>query len=101
MDKDSIHNKLSKLKERLNLNQQEICKKTEEVKEIIIGDLKPKRKFLSFVSAVNGAKVRFIRDIAFVKGEKLSGTLEGIIFKITICDEGTIKFEEVDFYSNC
>jgi Protein of unknown function (DUF1778) len=71
-------------------------KQTEEVKEIIIGDLKPKRKFLSFVSAVNGAKIRFIRDIAFVKGEKLSGTLEGIIFKITICDEGTIKFEEVD-----
>ena len=71
-------------------------KQTEEVKEIIIGDLKPKRKFLSFVSAVNGARVRFIRDVAFVKGEKLSGTLEGIIFKITICDEGTINFEEVD-----
>ena len=34
MDKDSIHNKLSKLKERLNLNQQEICKKTEEVKKV-------------------------------------------------------------------
>jgi uncharacterized protein (DUF1778 family) len=31
-----------------------------------------------------------------VKGEKLSGTLEGVIFKITICDEGTINFEEVD-----
>ena len=74
----------------------EETKQTEEVKEIIIGDLKPKRKFLSFVSAVNGARVRFIRDIAFVKGEKLSGTLEGIIFKITICDEGTINFEEVD-----
>jgi hypothetical protein len=74
----------------------EETKQTEEVKEIIIGDLKPKRKFLSFVSAVNGARVRFIRDIAFVKGEKLSGTLEGIVFKITICDEGTIKFEEVD-----
>ena len=74
----------------------EETKQTEEVKEIIIGDLKPKRKFLSFVSAVNGARVRFIRDVAFVKGEKLSGTLEGIIFKITICDEGTIKFEEVD-----
>lgn len=74
----------------------EETKQTEEVKEIIIGDLKPKRKFLSFVSAVNGAKIRFIRDIAFVKGEKLSGTLEGIIFKITICDEGTINFEEVD-----
>ena len=67
-----------------------------EVKEVIIGEFKPKRKFLSFISAVNGARVRFNRDIAFVKGEKLSGTLEGVIFKITICDEGTINFEEVD-----
>ena len=66
----------------------------DQEKEIIIGDYTPKRKFLSFVSAVNGAKIRYIRDIAFVKGEKLSGMLEGAIFKITICDEGTIKFEE-------
>jgi hypothetical protein len=68
--------------------------KTEEVKEVIIGDFKTKRNFLNFVSAVNGVKIRFIRDIAFLKGEKLSGILEGAIFKITICDEGTIKFEE-------
>jgi len=70
--------------------------KTEETKEIIIGQFKPKRKFLNFVSAVNGARIRFIRDIAFIKGEKLSGVLEGIVFKVTICDEGTINFEEVD-----
>lgn len=69
---------------------------TQEEKEIVIGDFTPKRKFLNFVSAVNGAKIRFIRDIAFIKGEKLSGVLEGLIFKITICDEGTVKFEEVD-----
>jgi len=68
----------------------------QEVKQPVIGEFKPKRAFLNFVSAVNGARVRFIRDVAFVKGEKLSGTLEGIVFKITICDEGTINFEEVD-----
>jgi hypothetical protein len=67
---------------------------TEEVKSPIIGDFKPKRKFLNFVSSVNGSRIRFIRDIAFLKGEKISGVLEGVIFKITICDEGTIKFEE-------
>jgi hypothetical protein len=77
-----------------NQNMDDAKQEVEEVKEIIIGDYKPKRKFLSFVSAVNGAKIRYIRDIAFVKGEKLSGMLEGAIFKITICDEGTIKFEE-------
>lgn len=68
---------------------------TEEVRtEPIIGQFKPKRKFLNFVSAVNGARIRFIRDVAFLKGEKLSGVLEGAIFKITICDEGTINIEE-------
>jgi hypothetical protein len=72
--------------------QEEI--KTEDVKEVIIGEFKTKRKLLNFVSAVNGSRIRFIRDIAFLKGEKLSGILEGAIFKITICDEGTINFEE-------
>ena len=62
--------------------------------EPLIGEFKPKRKFLNFVSAVNGARIRFIRDVAFLKGEKLSGVLEGVIFKITICDEGTINIEE-------
>jgi hypothetical protein len=81
-------------KEFLPVSKEESTEEVEELKEIIIGEFKPKRKFLSFVSAVNGAKIRYIRDIAFVKGEKLSGMLEGAIFKITICDEGTIKFEE-------
>lgn len=81
-------------KQFLPVRKEESTNEVEEVKEIIIGEYTPKRKFLSFVSAVNGAKIRYIRDIAFVKGEKLSGMLEGAIFKITICDEGTIKFEE-------
>jgi hypothetical protein len=75
---------------------EETLNNEQEVKQPVIGEFKPKRKFLNFVSAVNGARIRFIRDIALVKGEKLSGTLEGVIFKITICDEGTINFEEVD-----
>lgn len=64
---------------------------TEEVKT---GKFKPKRNFLNFISAVNGAKIRFIRDVAFVKGEMLSGVLEGAIFKISIYPNGTIDFEE-------
>ena len=68
---------------------------TEDLRtEPLIGEFKPKRKFLNFISAVNGARIRFIRDVAFLKGEKLSGVLEGAIFKITICDEGTINIEE-------
>jgi len=68
----------------------------EIVKEPVIGEFKPKRKFLSFVSAVSGKKIRLIRETAFIEGKKLSGMLEKAKFKITICDEGTINFEEVE-----
>lgn len=68
----------------------------EIVKEPVIGEFKPKRKFLSFVSAVSGKKIRLIRETAFIEGRKLSGMLERAKFKITICDEGTINFEEVE-----
>lgn len=78
------------------IENQDLLEEKEEVKIPVIGEFKPKRQFLNFISGVNGARVRFIRDIAFVKGEKLSGILEGVIFKITICDEGTINFEEID-----
>lgn len=67
-----------------------------EVKEPVIGEFKPKRKFLSFVSAVAGKKIRLLRETAFIEGRKLSGVLERAKFKITICDEGTINFEEVE-----
>ena len=68
---------------------------TEETKEPVIGKFKPKRKFLNFVIGKRGG-IRFHTDTAFIKGEQLSGMLEGVVFKITICDEGTINFEETD-----
>lgn len=70
----------------------------EEVKEPVIGEFKTKKKFLNFISAVSisGQKVRFNSDSAFIKGELLSGMLEKAVFKLTICDEGTINFEEVE-----
>jgi hypothetical protein len=67
----------------------------ETSKETVIGNYKPKREFLNFVTGLKG-RVRLLSDYAFIKGEQLSGMLEGVIFKITICDEGTINFEEVD-----
>jgi hypothetical protein len=66
-----------------------------EVKEPVIGQYKPKRKFLNFVTGLKG-RIRLLSNYAFIKGEQLSGMLEGVVFKITICDEGTINFEEVD-----
>lgn len=68
--------------------------KTTESKEPVIGQFKPKRKFLNFVTGLKG-RIRLLSNYAFIKGEQLSGMLEGVIFKVTICDEGTINFEEV------
>jgi hypothetical protein len=64
-------------------------------KEPVIGKFKPKRGFINFVSAVSGAKVRLLRDVAYINASKLSGMLEGVKLKVTICDEGTINLEEV------
>lgn len=66
-----------------------------EVKETVLGKFKPKRKFLNFVAATNN-NVRILQETAFIEGSKLSGVLEGAKFKVTICDEGTIDFVEVD-----
>jgi hypothetical protein len=66
-----------------------------EDKEPIIGQFKPKRKFLNFVTGLKG-RIRLLNNVAFIKGEQFSGMLEGAIFKVTICDEGTINFEETD-----
>jgi len=63
-------------------------------KEKTIGKFSPKRKFLHFVQGRRGG-IRFHTDTAFIKSEELTGTIEGAIFKITICDEG-INFEETD-----
>jgi hypothetical protein len=70
----------------------------EEVKEPVIGKFKTKKNFLNFISAatIRGQNVRFNADFAFIKGEVLSGMLEKAIFKLTICDEGTVNFEEVE-----
>ena len=78
--------------------QGEEANQVEEIKEPVIGEFKTKKKFLNFLSAssIRGQKVRFNTETAFIKGSFLSGMLEKAIFKITICDEGTINFEEVE-----
>ena len=67
----------------------------EEKKETVIGKFKPKRQFLNFIQGRKGG-VRYHTDVAYIKSEELTGTIEGAIFKVTICDEGTINFEETD-----
>lgn len=65
-------------------------------KEKVIGEFKPKRKFISFLSSIKNYKLRLLTDSAYITGDQLSGVLDGSKFKITICDEGTINFEVVE-----
>jgi len=68
---------------------------TPEVKTPRIGQFKTKDKFIEFVGGKGN--VNFLTDEAFVESKYLSGSLSNDIkFKLTICDEGTVDFEEVD-----
>ena len=67
----------------------------EEVKEPVIGDFKPKDKFIEFIGGKGN--VNFISNEATIEAKYLSGLdMDGIVFKLTICDEGTVNFDEVD-----
>jgi hypothetical protein len=77
------------------MDTENISAEVSEVTEPRIGKYKPKRKFINFITGLKG-RVRLLNNVAFIKGEELSGMLEGAIFKITICDEDTIDFEELD-----
>lgn len=59
-----------------------------------VGKFKPKRKFLNFVSSV-GNRTRLISNYSFIKGDKLSGMLDGSKFKFTIYED-TVDIEEID-----
>lgn len=87
--------KSKKSKEIASIDSSDVTVDSIQKEDPVIGPFKPKRKFLNFVTGLK-SRVRILNNYAFLKGEKLSGMLEGVIFKITICDEGTINFEEVD-----
>jgi hypothetical protein len=68
---------------------------TSEVALPIIGQFKPKRKFISFISGTKSG-IRFVSNTALLSLKELTRTFEeDIILKFTICDEGTINVEEV------
>ena len=67
----------------------------EDVEETIIGEFKPKDKLIEFI----GGKgyVNFISKEATIEAKYLSGLeMDNITFKLTICDEGTVNFEEIE-----
>ena len=74
----------------------EITTKTKETKEEIkvpeFGKFKTKERFLEFVSFKRGLNI-IIKE-AFISGSQISSMeFEGVKFKLTIKDEGTVDFE--------
>ena len=68
--------------------------KTDDVKTPVIGEFKPKDKFIEFIGGKG--HINFIANEATIEGKYLSGLdLEDVIFKLTICDEGTVNLEEM------
>lgn len=65
------------------------------VKEQIIGQFKPKEKFTEFVGG--RGNIQFHANEATIEAKYLSGLdMDNITLKLTICDEGTVNFDEVD-----
>lgn len=59
------------------------------------GDFKTKEKFIEFIGA--RGNINFISKEAMIQGEMLSGLgLENSSFKLTIYDDGTVDFDDVD-----
>ena len=64
-------------------------------KEIKIGKFKTKEKLIEFIGF--RGNVNFIANEATIESKYLSGLdLDNVVFKLTICDNGTVDFDEVD-----
>jgi hypothetical protein len=49
------------------------------------------------IDTIESVEVNFISNEATIEAKYLSGLdMDGIVFKLTICDEGTVNFDEVD-----
>ena len=60
-----------------------------------IGQFKTKIKFVDFIGM--RGNINFIDNEALIEGKYLSGLdIEDVMFKLTICDENTVNFDEVD-----
>ena len=67
----------------------------QEPKEPRIGEFKTRERFIEFVGGKGN--VNFITDEAIVDSKYLSGSIEpGIKFQLTICDDSTVDFVELD-----
>jgi hypothetical protein len=65
-----------------------------EVEEKKTGKIKPSKKIAQFTATALG--INFIAKEATIEGRYISGLgLDDVVFKLTICDDDTIDFEEI------
>ena len=76
-----------------------ILEEKEEIKPIVLGKYKTKKQFGEFIGTKGN--INLLSKTAFIEGRYITGIgLEDTSFKMTICDENTIDFEEVGT-NNC
>jgi uncharacterized coiled-coil protein SlyX len=63
-------------------------------KELTVGKYHTDKKFLNFIQGLKG-KIRIFHKTAFLDGKVVSGMLEDVKFKVTICDDGGLNIEEI------
>jgi hypothetical protein len=93
--KQAIPITMTKHKDLFNTPEEEVVVEEVEEKEPVIGTFTPKKEIKNFVVAKNNG-VRLHTETALIEGKQLSGMLEDVTFKLTICDNGTVNFDEVD-----
>jgi hypothetical protein len=95
---DKYKNSIMEMAKNLGIEdeaKQQIDSIEEESQPKIIGEFTTKDKFIEFIGAKGN--INFISNEATIEGKYLSGLgMDGIVFKLTICDEGTVNFDEVD-----
>lgn len=63
-------------------------------KELTVGKYHTDKKFLNFIQGLKG-NIRIFHKTAFLDGKVVSGMLEDVKFKVTICDDGGLNIEEI------
>lgn len=83
------------IKDQFGSTASDIDQEQPEVKVPVIGEYKTEDKFIEFIGSKGN--MNFISNEATIDAKYLSGLgLDGVILKLTICDEGTVNFDEVD-----
>jgi uncharacterized coiled-coil protein SlyX len=77
------------------LSENEETTQNSEKSEPTAGKYKTSKKFLNFIQGLKG-NIRIFQKTAFLDGKSVSGMLEEVTFKVTICDDGALDIEELN-----